>query len=464
MAHVAARQGARDARSIDAERVDSRWRALAIDRSWLLPLMAIFVVKQFLLLAMIGPFSGHDEVDHFWYIARLGAGHGLGVVGEVVLPAEADPYRAYVANYPSNAEVIQPPLYHLLLAPIERLIPGSPVNELYVLRSFSIIVGALVVWLAYLTGRVLFPDSPLVRAGVPIFVALQPQLSFEAAIINHDILLILLVSMSLYLALLGVRDGFSKRHLLLLGLVGGAGLWTKVSFGLILPVVAVAVAYAWWDRREPLRGLAADLARSIGLSLLLICPWFVRSLWLYGDPTGAARLREIPTFGDQAQRYPEMLGSMTFWRQMLEDLWGNYGWRQIPFDPVMFRVIWIVWGAALLGLVPLLLRGGILRRGNRSVFSAFQRRGLVLLLLALLLLVFGVLYVGTLQFTQARFAFPGMIAFAVFTTLGISGWLPERSRTAALPVLFLLLVVLNTIVTLRFILPFYYGSGGTLGP
>lgn len=464
MPALLARQRERATHSAAVDREDSRWQASRVDRSWLLPLLLLFVVKQLLLLAIIGPFSGHDEVDHFWYIARLGAGHGLGVVGEVALPPEAEPYRRYVADYPANAEVIQPPLYHLLLAPVERLVPGSPVNKLYVLRFFSIGLGALVVWLAYLTARLLFPASLLIRAGVPVFVAFQPQLSFEAAIVNHDILVILLVSVSLYLALLGIRDGLSKRQLLALGAVGGAGLWTKVSFGLVLPVVAVAVGLAWWDRREPLRVLIAGLLRSVGLALLLICPWFARSLWLYGDPTGAARLNQIPTFGDQAQSYSDMLGSVTFWRQMLEDFWGNYGWRQIPFDPVMFRVVWIVWGLALLGLVPLLLRGRARRQPYRTTLSRFQRRGLVLLLLAALLLIFGVLYVGTLQFTQARFAFPGMIAFAVFTLLGVSGWLPERVQAQAVPIVLLLLVVLNTVVTLRFILPFYYGPGGPAGP
>lgn len=442
----------------------ARWRPWPVDRGWLVPLIALFTVKQLLLLAIIGPFSGHDEVDHFWYIARLGDGHGLGVVGEVSLPPETQPYRRYVADYPSNAEVIQPPLYHLLLAPVERLVPGSSVTKLYALRSLSVVFGALVVWLAYLTARLLFPASPLIRAGVPVFVAFQPQFSFEAAIVNHDILLILLVSVSIYLALLGLRDGLDHRRLLLLGLVGGAGLWTKVSFGLVLPVIALGVIFTWWDRREPLRVLAADLARSIGLALFLITPWFARSLWLYGDPTGASRLHEIPTFGDQAQSYSDMLWSVTFWRQMLEDFWGNYGWRQIPFDPVMFRVVWIAWGVALLGLVPLFVRGRILRGRSRSRLSRFQRRGLLLLLLSMLLLIFGVLYVGTIQFTQARFAFPAMIAFAVLTLLGISGWLPERLQAPAVPVVLLLLVLLNTIVTLRFILPFYYGAGGPAGP
>jgi hypothetical protein len=76
------------------------------------------------------------------------------------------------------------------------------------------------------------------------------------------------------------------------------------------------------------------------------------------------------------------------------------------------------------------------------------------------LFVYGVLYVGTIQFTQARFAFPAMVGFATLTLLGVGGWLPARLRPVAVPVLVCVLVALNAVVLLRFLLPFYYGPGG----
>src|SRR5262245_45436640 len=108
------------------------------DRRWLTPLLVVFVLKGLLLVAVIGPFTGHDEVDHFYYVARLAHGDGLGVVGKVDLPPQAAPYRAYVADFPHNAEVIQPPLYHVLLVPLYWLAPGGDENRLYVLRLASV--------------------------------------------------------------------------------------------------------------------------------------------------------------------------------------------------------------------------------------------------------------------------------------------------------------------------------------
>jgi len=441
---------------------DRHWTVWDIDRSWLAPLLVLFLLKQLFLVVIVGPFAGHDEVDHFWYADRLARGHGLGVVGSVDLPAQAAPYRRYVADYPTNAEVIQPPLYHALAAPLLWLVPGGVLADLYALRLVAVGLGAVVVWLAYLTARLLFPTEPLLRAGVPLFVAFQPQFSFEAAIVNHDILVIALASVVLYLGLLGVRDGIRPRDATHLGLVVAAGLWTKTSFGLLLPIVAGAVLFAWWDGPRGARALGLALIRAVGVPAVLMLPWFARSYWHYGDPTGAGRLAAIPGFGEQAQSYGEMLTAPGFWRQILEDFWGNYGWRQVPFDPETFRAIWLTWGVAVAGLLVAAARAAVGWR--RPGLTPFQRRGLLLVVMKVLLMAFGVLYVGTIQFTQARFAFPAMIGIGMISLLGLKGWLPARARAGALPLLLAALMGLNVLVTLRFLLPFYTGAAGIIDP
>lgn len=441
---------------------------LGADRVWFRPLVTFFVLKQLLFLTLFAPFTGHDEVDHYWYIARLGSGDGLGVVGEVILPEETWPYRGYVADYPSNAEVIQPPLYHAALAPIWRVLPGDSADRLMVLRLISVLLGALTVLLAYLTARLLFPESLFLRAGVPIFVAMQPQFSFEAAIVNHDILVIALFSWLVFLLLRGLDQGFTARRELGIGLVTAAGLWTKLSFGLALPVIALAVGWAWWERRrswgDPLRSLqwlTGSLFLTTALPLLLLTPWFVRSYWLYGDPTGSQRLSEIREFGNSASSYRQMFTTPAFWRERLEDFWGNYGWRNIPFDLAISQAIWIVWGAAIaLGLALIAREVGARRWGRRPTLSYAQVRGMTVVAASVAMLAYGVLYVGTIQFTQSRFIFPGMVGIALLTLVGVDRFLPQRWRPMATPVLLVLLLALNVLTLIRFVIPFYYGPGG----
>jgi hypothetical protein len=127
-----------------------------------------------------------------------------------------------------------------------------------------------------------------------------------------------------------------------------------------------------------------------------------------------------------------------------------------------YQIIWLVWAVAGAGLVILCVRGLAARRRNSgSVISRFQLQGLVLTMLSLILFVFGVLYVGTIQFTQTRFAFPGMVGFGLLTMVGIGQWVPERARPVLLPLAAVALIALNTLVAIRFMLPYYYGPGGS---
>ncbi len=432
--------------------------AAAEDSSWLIPLLLLFCLKGFLLVFIIGPFTGHDEVDHFFYIDRLAHGQGLGEVGKVQLPASANAWQLYVANFPNNAEVIQPPLYHALMVPFYWLIPGSPTTKLYGLRMISLIFGVAIVWLGYLIARLVFPDDLFIRSGVPVFLVFQPQFSLEAAIVNHDIQVILLFSLLLYCLLRWLTGGYTNRQQYVLGLITGLGIWTKTSFGFALPLIAFCLLLVWRDQRRSWHWLVSAVARTCVAPLVIAAPWFIRSYVLYGDPTGARRLHDIPEYGDQASSFTAMVRSSTFWRGRLEDFWGNYGWRLVPFDPGTYHVIYYAWAVAVLGVVFFLVRTGWRAIRHRpALVTSFQARALVIVTLWVLLLILGVLYIGTIQFTQSRFAFPAMIGFALLSVFGLAQWAPVRGRPGLAPLFVIALVLLNVVIAIRFLIPFYYG-------
>ena len=102
-----------------------------------------------------------------------------------------------------------------------------------------------------------------------------------------------------------------------IGLACAAGLWTKSSFGLVLPVVALGCLLAWRNGRRPSGALFAAWGRTLLLPLLLVAPWLARNVLLYGDLTGAARLAQIPGFGAQARGYGQMIGNLGFWHLLL---------------------------------------------------------------------------------------------------------------------------------------------------
>lgn len=435
-----------------------------VDRRWLAPLLALFVVKGVLTAATFAPFTGHDEVDHFFYIERLADGHGLGKFGEVLLPPAAEPYQKLVADFPYNAEIIQPPLYHLVLAPLYALIPGGMLAKLFALRLVSVFVGLLTLVVGYAIAAEIFPDDVGVRAGATAFIAMQPQFSFEAAIVNHDILVIFLATLLVWLLLAWGRFGIDRRRAVWLGLVVGAGMLTKVSFGLMIPVLAFGLALFGLRLGWGWQAIAKRIALAGGVGLAVASPWFARSLWLYGDPTGAQELRSIPGYGEQAQSVRAMVGSPVFWRGRLEDFWGNYGWRLIPLDPTLYDAIYLAWFAAAVGLLLVLLRDATcLITGGRRQLSRRQIDGMAIVAVWIVAMIAGVLYVGTIQFTQSRFAFPAMAGFGLATAAGYGLPLPARWRWVTAPVLFGAMLALNVVTTIRFIGPFFAGAGGQPG-
>jgi hypothetical protein len=68
-----------------------------------------------------------------------------------------------------------------------------------------------------------------------------------------------------------------------------------------------------------------------------------------------------------------------------------------------------------------------------------------------------VLYIGTIQFTQSRFAFPAMIGFALLSVFGLAQLAPVRGRPVLAPLFVTAFVLLNVVIAIRFLLPFYYG-------
>ena len=68
-----------------------------------------------------------------------------------------DRYQKLVADFPYNAEVIQPPLYHLMLAPLYVVAPGGLIGKLLALRMVSVVLGVLTIAVVYAIAADLFP-------------------------------------------------------------------------------------------------------------------------------------------------------------------------------------------------------------------------------------------------------------------------------------------------------------------
>lgn len=438
------------------ERHTTVWR-------WLGPLLLFFVAKQLLLVFFFAPFTGHDEVDHFDYVRRLAAGDGLGVVGEVSLNPDLAPWQDYVADFPHNAEVIQPPLYHLLMVPLAWVSPWEAADEVVLIRLASALFGTGVIALTVAIALRFWPARPDIAAGAAVFIALQPQFGFEAAIVNHDMLLIFWVTLAVLL-MLPTPDGLPRtdRRTLVVAVVVGAGIWTKTSALFALPVLALGVLWGLFNQVDSRNRVLRHLVILVGVAVALATPWFLRSLWLYGDPTGVTRLSRVSDYGDSASTLPAMIQSVPFWRGRFEDFWGNFGWRLIPLEPATYRVIALLWAVCGVGLAVVVYRSLRSQRAAGAAGWGMLSTYLpaIVLLAWIASFVAAMLAVGTVQFTQARFLFPAMPAIAILSAVGASGLVPTNWRRGVPAVLAMVMVAINLWIFLQAVVPFYTGSGG----
>src|SRR3569623_1518972 len=133
-------------------RVSARGRIIAA-------LLAFTLVKQLILVAAYPPFQGHDEVGHYGYLWTMEHFHRLPTLADN-LPVVLGQYDIYSLDWPAVYTANHPP--------------------------------------GFLLATTLFPRDSFLALTAPAAVAFVPQLSFEGAIVNNDMLSIFFGTLLLY--------------------------------------------------------------------------------------------------------------------------------------------------------------------------------------------------------------------------------------------------------------------------
>ena len=222
-------------------------------------LLLAYLVLGALFAVRTPPWQAPDEPAHVNYVRQLVAGQW-----PIIAPGDWD--QAYLSQIVGaefapglpvdgiTYEDWQPPLYYLLQTPVYALTGGS----LTAMRLLSVALGAGVVALAYVVGRAVFGRVAPALA-VAAFVAFLPQHLAILGSVNNDALSELIIAAILALLVTpwptslpvgGIEEGLSRRRLLALGLLLGAGFLTKGQAYLMAPVVGVFLLVRYWPRPD----------------------------------------------------------------------------------------------------------------------------------------------------------------------------------------------------------------------
>ncbi|HET9661580.1 MAG TPA: glycosyltransferase family 39 protein [Thermomicrobiales bacterium] len=485
---------------------------------FLLVLLVVFIAKQALTVLVFPPFSGHDEVAHFNYVETVATDHRVPTLfrcptdrgqhcldssgrltntefstwkGDILpayyyrycqfildwSPCEPenprwldDPFRAanwgFIGQFPAGTQYAanHPPLYYALLAPFARAGASlSPESMQYLLRALAIPFGLAIILLAFLTTRQLFPNDRFLLMTVPAFVAFQPQVSYESAMVNNDIAGIAFVSLVIYLLARGIRHGFDYVTCAWVGAALGLALLTKSNSIFIIPAIALAIALTCGlsNVKEWIpKGIVAAAVGGV-----LVLPWYLFFYRTYGNLDAFEQIRTLQSpWNKPGGTFTGMLFDRAFVWMRWKETWGEFGWRRIHLDS---SFLWSIAAPIVAGLIGLamfaLLSAWKWRDGRDSGPLGFempdraQAIGMLTFLVAVVTAYLAVVQFGTeFALTQARYFFPIVNAFAILVLVGGRTLLPVRLQPIGRALIVCGLVFMNLIIYTRNVIPYWH--------
>lgn len=450
---------------------------------WQWPILAI--LAAFLLLGVFysvaNPlFESPDEVWHYEYVRWLAEGKGL-------------PRPEEVGTAPWHQEGSQPPLYYLLTAVLTAPIPTDNADEVirynphaaigqaeafgnknmivhgradawpwrgvalaaHVARLFSLLLGAVTVLATYGAALAIFPRQRDLAALASALVAFNPQFLFLSAAVNNDNLVIAASAAGVWLSvyLLG-RPSLSKtRYLVLLGALVGVAAMSKLSGLALAGVAGLTLLILAWRARSFWSLIRWGLI--VGVVALAVGGWwYLRNLYLYGDPLGLQAMFDILPRRPRPPTPAELLArTQGVWRSA----WAVFGWFNVTADPWLYSIYTILSLAGALGLIVVwpLRYWRQKRGGDGSVLTPVSATQLVILVIWLLVMFAALVSWAQMRYPQGRLLFPALSAAAVLLSIGLLNWLPGRWRNIEATILTVALLGLAAIAPVRWITPAY---------
>lgn len=399
-------------------------------------ILVVYVVLGVLFATRTPAWQAPDEPAHYNYIAQVAAGDPMPDI------VAGDWDSAYLDELKSTGfdpallgdfdtiqyEDHQPPLYYWLLTPVYLLADG----DLIALRVASMLMGVLVIVLAYAITRLTVPDVPAVALGAAALVAFTPQHLAILASVNNDALAQIVVAATLYACIRLLRVGDVSP--LGLGLLVGIGFMTKTTTYFMAGIAILALLIHW--KREPDESLPRVLIPFFGVAGLLALVWWGRNIINYGFPDFLGlRAHDAVVVGQPrtqtlladvgVQQYLEQAISTTF-----NSFWGQFGWMAAPMFNLFTPSDNVVY-PAIVALIVLAVVGLILRSARR-LHDGGQGRIWALHVMVIVLAVLMFLYYNTqFQQFQGRYMFGALISLAVVLSLGVHSLLRMINARAA---------------------------------
>lgn len=373
---------------------------------------ALYLLFGLLFLAFTAPYRAPDEGPHYTYANTLYTQHRIPAIWE-------------------SLEGHQPPLYYLLLQPFFWATPdGTKFSRVYLLRIATLLMGAGLPALVYLTARRMFPHDRFMQIGATAVAALTPQLLFIHGIINNDALTNLAGAASLYLIIRTLQDEqLSRRATIWNMVVVFVGVFSKLS---LAPVALLLFALTLWKGWRYWRWIAGILVPIFaGIAVLTL-----HNVHLYHDATAFSYMKKA-WYADQHRDLLSPPRLVRWLHTLFESYWVRFGHANISLPPNYYTLFKFIAGIGAAGLVLFGIRD--FNKQNKEtrwpLIAAF--------LIALILFAGTFAYSMTFFQPQGRYLFPAIGAYGILFALGIRTLVPTRLHIPVLVLLVIFFILLD---------------------
>ena len=462
-------------------------------KRWWLLLIALGLVRGLLYSAVLPPWQGPDEIQHYEYVRLLYEKGRLVQWGDNIPAVEQEIIASmerfdfwqtgrYVQRGTTFNEIWgghahdlqQPPLAYLLYLGPLLIARDDIVMQLYLMRLLSVLLSLVVIVAALVVANKLWETRPTLTWAIPAFIVLLPTYMSTSSTINNDHLAEAAVSLVLVSWVLAFKQRLSISLVGTLIVISLIGLLAKRTAVVLLPIHVIAVTiYLRLHHSRLFSRRNVVLALGAGALLLSITIWLGGNglAWLSQHyPTAAEWLLRIylflpsdnfplsldhPYFSAEALRL-----YVHYARFLFETFWGRFALLQVRWPPDLYVLAAIL---SLLALAGLMLLG---RRVLRKVYPLQPWQLATLLLFALsTVAMIALVYAKEIRcwdiqwggWPQARYLFLTIVPIATLFVQGWSELVPERHHTAWVIALLGFLLLLDTFSIVSLIIPHFYG-------
>lgn len=290
----------------------------------------------------------------------------------------------------------------------------------HVARLFSVVLGLGTVAVTYALARAVFPDWPAVALGAAALNAFLPMFLFISGSVNNDNLSNLLGNLLTLLIVRLVQRARQPRlrDYIVLGVVTGAGLLSKLNIGFLIPVIALALGVLS-VRLRSWRPLLVGGPVSGALTIAIAGWWYLRNWELYGDPTG------LNAFLDTVGRRLIPANAAQLWAErhsFTQAYWGFFGGVNVPLPDALYLAFNVIGGLSLLSALVFLL---VMLARRRWPLERWLVVGIVVLW-PVITFVSYLRWTAETPASQGRLVFGALSAISLWMAVGLAWWLPRR--------------------------------------